>query len=269
MKKLILSAIALVSLTCQAVAQAPEDARSVPVVTPPPAPTPAPAPPNVPAQPTTQKEKGEKHKGGGGERKEERPWENHGRKNKKDKDEHKGKKDEQGEHREEQGNRGQAKKAENEARKAERDAQGNRGQAKKAENEARKAEREEQGNRGQAKKAENEARKGERKEARAEKLDKMRAYLNLSPDQEARMSTAIQSFRTGAKAVKENKNLSADQKKAQFEKLAAERNAQLKSILTPDQLAKLAEAQKQGQAQGQGKGKHGFISEEMGDDDLF
>jgi hypothetical protein len=242
MKKLILSAIALVSLTCQAVAQAPEVPSTTPVVTPPPVLTPAPVPPNVPTQPTTQKEKGEKHKGSEGER----PWENH-RKTKKD--ESKG------------------KKTEKEARKAEREAQGNRGQAKKAENEARKAEREEQGNRGQAKKAENEARKAERKEVRAEKLDKMRAYLNLSPDQESQMSTAIQSFRTGAKAVKENTKLSPEQKKAQFEKLAAERNAQLKSILTPDQLAKLAEAQKQGQAQG--KGKHGFISDEIGDDDLF
>jgi colicin import membrane protein len=265
MKKLILSAIALVSLTCHAVAQAPEGPSSTPVVTPPPVPTPMPAPPPVPTQPTHQKEKGEKHKGDSDKNKGgERAWENHRKTNK-------GKKEERGE---EQGNRGQAKKAENEARKAERDAQGNHGQAKKAENEARKAERDAQGNHGQAKKAENEARKaerkaeqGERKEARAEKLDKMRAYLNLSPDQESQMSTAIQSFRTGAKAVKENKNWSPEQKKVQFDKLVAERNAQLKSILTPDQLAKLAEAQKQGMAQG--KGKHGFISDELGDDDLF
>ena len=54
-------------------------------------------------------------------------------------------------------------------------------------------------------------RKEEKKEARAEKLDKMRAYLNLTSDQESRMSNAIQSFRTGAKSVKENKNLSAEQ----------------------------------------------------------
>ncbi len=245
MKKFILGAVALVSLTYQAVAQSPTAPNTVPVVTPPPVPTPAPAPPPVPTN--NQKEKGEKHRGDhdnnkGGEQKEERAWENHGRKNKKD--DHKGKK-------EENSNHGQAKKAENEARKAERDAQGNRGQAKKAENEAHKSERK--------------AQQGERKEARAEKLDKMRAYLNLSADQESRMSVAIQSFRTGAKAVKENKNWSPEQKKAQFDKLVAERNAQLKSILTPEQLAKLAEAQRQGQAQG----KHGFISDEMGDDDLF
>jgi hypothetical protein len=240
MKKLILGAVALVSLTCQAVAQSPTSPSTVPVVTPPPVPTNMPAPPPVPTPPNNQKEKGEKHRGDhdnnkGGERKEERAWENHGRKNKKEKEEHKGKKEE--------------RKTEQGERKEER---GERKTERKEERKEQKMERKEQ--------------KVERKEARAEKLDRMKAYLNLSADQESRMSTAIQSFRSGAKAVKENKNWSPEQKKAQLEKLVAERNAQLKSILTPEQMAKLAEAQKQGQAQGN---KHGFINDEMGDDDLF
>lgn len=138
---------------------------------------------------------------------------------------------------------------------------------RKNKKEDHKGKKEEQKGKKEARKAQKMERKEEKKEARAEKLDKMRAYLNLTSDQESRMSNAIQSFRTGAKSVKENKNLSAEQKKVQFDKLVAERNAQLKSILTPQQLAKLAEAQRQGQAQG--NGKHGFISDEMGDDDLF
>ncbi|MEY4934781.1 MAG: hypothetical protein RIS64_1140 [Bacteroidota bacterium] len=245
MKKFILGAVALVSLTYQAVAQDPTAPSSTPSSTT----TTTPAPPPVSTTPTNPKEKGEKHRGDhdnnkGGERKEERTWENHGRKNKKE--DHKGKKEERGERKEEHGEH----KEERGERKSER----------KEDRKEQKMERKEQ-------KMERKEQKIERKEARAEKLDKMKAYLNLSADQESRMSNAIQSFRTGAKAVKENKNLSADQKKAQFDKLVAERNAQLKSILTPDQLAKLAEAQKQGLAQG--KGRNGFISDEMGDDDLF
>ena len=223
MKKFILSAVALVSLTYQVVAQEPTAPSSVPVGMPPPLPTNTQTTPPVPTAPIGQKEKGEKPKGEhankGGERKEERAWENHGRKNKK------GKKEEQKTERKEQ----------------------------KVERKEQKVERKEQ--------------KMERKEARAEKLDRMRTYLNLSADQESQMSKTIQSFRTGAKAVKENKKLSPEQKKTQMEQLVAERNAQLKSILTPEQLARLEEAQRQGLAQG--KGKHGFISDDLEDDDLF
>jgi hypothetical protein len=254
MKKLILGAVALVSLTYHAVAQTPAAPGSVPVVTPPSVPTPAPLPPSVPTQPSNSKEKAEKHKGDHDKNKgEERAWENHG---KKKKDERKGKKEERGERKEERGER----KEERGERKEERgERKEERGERKEEQGEHR----EERGER----KVERKEQKVERKEARAEKLDKMKAYLNLSADQESRMSNAIQAFRTGAKAVKENTKLSADQKKAQFDKLVAERNAQLKAILTPEQLAKLAEAQKQGQAQG--KGRNGFISDELGEEDLF
>jgi hypothetical protein len=257
MKKFILGAVALMSLTHQAVAQTPTAPSSTPVVLPAP-PTP-PASPVPPSQPTNQKEKGDKHKGDhdenkSGERKEERAWENH----RKDKRGNRGqeRKAENEARKEERGNRGQERKAENEVRKEER---GNRGQERKAENEVRKEER---GNRGQERKVENEA----RKEARSEKLDRMKAYLNLTADQESRVSAAIQSFRAGAKATKADAKLTPEQKKTQLEKLAAERNAQLKAILTPEQLAKLAEAQKQGLGKGN-KGRNGFMSDEWGDDD--
>jgi periplasmic protein CpxP/Spy len=229
MKKFILGAVAVLSLTYQGIAQTP----SAPSATPTPAPelpsAPPPAPPMVPTQPTDSKEKADKHKGHpdnneGAGRGEERPWENHKRKSKKV-----GKKEERKEH---------------------------------------KMERKEQKTGRKEQKIEQKEQKIEQKEARGEKLDKMKAYLNLSADQETRLSAAIQSFRAGAKTVKEDKKLSPEQKKGQLERLVAERNAQLKAILTPEQLAKLAEAQKQGQAQGN-KAKHGFISEEMGDEDWF
>ena len=249
MKKFILGASAFLSLMYQAIAQTPTAPNATPVVVPAPVPTPPPVPPVTPSQPNNQKEKGEKHKGDhdankGGERKEDRNWGNHNRKDKG--------KEKRGERKEERGER----KEERGERKEER------GERKEERGERKEERGERKGAHGVRKEARNEQ-KMERKEARGEKLDRMRAYLNLTPAQESRVSAAIQSFRAGAKATKADTRLTPEQKKAQLEKLAAERNAQLKAILTPEQLAKLAEAQKQGL----GKGRNGFISDEWGDDD--
>lgn len=105
---------------------------------------------------------------------------------------------------------------------------------------------------------------GERKEERAEKMDKIKNYLNLSATQEDQMKTVVQTYRTAAKGLKDNAQLSKEQKKTQLEQLKTDRNNGLKAILTPEQLMKFAQAQKQGRG---GKVKNSFINEEMGDDD--
>ena len=73
----------------------------------------------------------------------------------------------------------------------------------------------------------------------ADRMEHMKSELGLSDDQVAKMKEGSESFRTRAKAIRENQSLSDDQKKAQFEALQKERMNSYKSFLTADQIAKL------------------------------
>ncbi len=70
--------------------------------------------------------------------------------------------------------------------------------------------------------------------------------LNLTPEQQTRMKSLSEEFRTKAQSIQSNNSLTQDQKKEQFRTLAKQHMEQTKALLTPDQLKKLEEL----------KGKH-------------
>ncbi len=84
-----------------------------------------------------------------------------------------------------------------------------------------------------------------RHEAKAAKrLDKMKAKLNLSDEQVAKISTAKQAEHEQYKAIVQNDNLSRIEKKDQKMALREQNKNSFKSILTPEQISKMEEMKK-------------------------
>lgn len=69
-------------------------------------------------------------------------------------------------------------------------------------------------------------------------IEKMKTNLDLSDDQVAKIKTIHQNFATKAKAIREDNNLSAEQKKEQLATLAKERKEAVNNVLTPEQKEK-------------------------------
>jgi len=78
----------------------------------------------------------------------------------------------------------------------------------------------------------------------AKRLDKMKAKLNLSDEQVAKISTAKQAEHEQFKAITQNDNLSRLQKKDQVMALREQNKNNFKSILTPEQISKMEEMKK-------------------------
>jgi Spy/CpxP family protein refolding chaperone len=76
------------------------------------------------------------------------------------------------------------------------------------------------------------------------RMERMKKELNLTDDQSASLQKSYGESMQKMKAVKEDKSLSDDQKKAQFKTLHDQQQESLKSILTPDQWNKFQEMKK-------------------------
>lgn len=75
----------------------------------------------------------------------------------------------------------------------------------------------------------------------AKKLDKVKAKLNLSDDQVAKISSSRKAAHDQFKAIETNDQLSRSQKSEQLMALKTQDKDNFKSILTPDQIAKMEE----------------------------
>ena len=78
----------------------------------------------------------------------------------------------------------------------------------------------------------------------AKRMDKMKAKLNLSDDQVAKINANRQAARDQFKAIAQNDQLSRTQKKEQLMALREQNKNTFKSILTPDQISKMEEMKK-------------------------
>jgi Spy/CpxP family protein refolding chaperone len=65
--------------------------------------------------------------------------------------------------------------------------------------------------------------------------------LNLSAEQETKLTTLFQDFRSKAQDIRSNNNLSQEQKRTQVQSLAQQYMTQGKAVLTPDQAKKFEE----------------------------
>ena len=82
----------------------------------------------------------------------------------------------------------------------------------------------------------------EKRAAMAEKrLEKMKADLNLSDEQVAKIKEQQEQSMARAKAIRENPSLTDEQKKEEFMNLAKSRKESMNSILTTDQVKKKEE----------------------------
>lgn len=78
----------------------------------------------------------------------------------------------------------------------------------------------------------------------AKRLDKMKANLNLSDAQVAKIKAAKETTHAQLKAIKENEQLSRTEKKEQLMALKEQNKNSFKNILTPEQLSKMEEIKK-------------------------
>lgn len=63
--------------------------------------------------------------------------------------------------------------------------------------------------------------------------------LNLTQEQKDKLKDMRSQFRTKAQDIRNNKDLTQDQKKSQFKDLMKDQKEQMKSVLTPEQLEKV------------------------------
>jgi Spy/CpxP family protein refolding chaperone len=83
------------------------------------------------------------------------------------------------------------------------------------------------------------------------RIEKMKKELNLTDDQVNSLKKNHEAMEQKIKAVREDKNLTEDQKKAEVKKFKKEQHESLKSILTEEQLKKFEEQKKQHKHHGQ------------------
>ena len=72
----------------------------------------------------------------------------------------------------------------------------------------------------------------------------MKKELNLTDDQVNALKKNHEAMAQKFKAMREDKNLSEDQKKAEMKEFRKQQHESLKSILTPEQLQKLEQQKK-------------------------
>jgi Spy/CpxP family protein refolding chaperone len=87
--------------------------------------------------------------------------------------------------------------------------------------------------------------KADRKKHGARRLEHMKKELNLTDDQVNTLKKNHEDMEQKFKAIREDKSLTEDQKKAELKKFKQDQHESLKSILTPEQLQKLDEQKKQ------------------------
>ncbi|MBV9989476.1 MAG: hypothetical protein JO301_17480 [Chitinophagaceae bacterium] len=75
-------------------------------------------------------------------------------------------------------------------------------------------------------------------------FEHMKSTLGLTADQEAKLKASREGFHDKVKAIRSNTSLTEEQKKEQMKALASERQASLKTILTPEQLEKMKAGRK-------------------------
>lgn len=73
-------------------------------------------------------------------------------------------------------------------------------------------------------------------------MAKMQQELNLSADQQAKMTKLNTEFKAKSESIRSNTALSQEQKKEQFKSAAQQHRDQVKSILTKEQIEKLEAA---------------------------
>jgi len=81
--------------------------------------------------------------------------------------------------------------------------------------------------------------KGKRMQGKKEQAGKMIEDLNLTADQKAKMSQLREDFKTKAEVLRKNESLDKEDKKKAFKKLHEENKAQMKSVLTKEQIEKM------------------------------
>jgi len=95
-----------------------------------------------------------------------------------------------------------------------------------------------------------------------QRQEKVAQELGLNDDQKAQFFAANDAFRSSAQGLRGNTSMTQEAKKAELKKLAAERDAKLQGIMTPDQYSqykvmeqKAKEKAKENRGNGKGKGK--------------
>ncbi|THU41272.1 hypothetical protein FAM09_03955 [Niastella caeni] len=87
-------------------------------------------------------------------------------------------------------------------------------------------------------------RRFDRKHHGARRLEHMKKELNLTDDQVTALKKNHETIKQQFKAVREDKNLTEDQKKVEIKKFKEQQHQNLKSILTEEQLQKLEQKKK-------------------------
>ncbi|MDB5210438.1 MAG: hypothetical protein JWQ30_1265 [Sediminibacterium sp.] len=77
------------------------------------------------------------------------------------------------------------------------------------------------------------------KDGQAKHFDKMKTQLGLSDEQSKKLKESQAGFQDKIKSIRENKELSEDQKREQVRAISKQHHEQLKSVLTPEQLQKM------------------------------
>jgi Spy/CpxP family protein refolding chaperone len=95
--------------------------------------------------------------------------------------------------------------------------------------------------------------KGDGKRHGAHRLEKMKKHLNLTDDQVNALKRNHEEMGQKFKAIRDDKSLTDEQKKAQIKDLKKQEHDNLKSVLTPEQLQKL-EQHRKNQADQKGRG---------------
>ncbi|MES2330801.1 MAG: hypothetical protein V4539_14455 [Bacteroidota bacterium] len=77
------------------------------------------------------------------------------------------------------------------------------------------------------------------KDGQAKRFDKMKTQLGLSDEQSKKLKESQAGFQDKIKSIRENKELSDDQKREQVRTISKKHHELLKSVLTPEQLQKM------------------------------
>jgi Spy/CpxP family protein refolding chaperone len=90
-----------------------------------------------------------------------------------------------------------------------------------------------------------EERKSHFGERSGRRMDRIKADLNLSDDQSARLKAKRESMSAKMKSLREDKSLSDEDRKTQTKALMQKQKEEMKSILTEEQIKKLEERQRE------------------------
>ncbi|OQP61027.1 hypothetical protein A3860_04725 [Niastella vici] len=93
--------------------------------------------------------------------------------------------------------------------------------------------------------------RGEMRHQGRHRMEQMKKDLNLTDDQVNALKKNHEAMEQKFKAIRDDKSLTEDQKKAEVKKFKQEQHDNLKSILTPEQLQKLEQQKQQHKHHGQ------------------